>query len=331
MDIGIIGINHKVADVTLREQLAHAFQRHFFFPNAFLDGSFILLSTCNRSELYFSSENLAATHQDIVKILKTEIDVPFEQKLYTFFGIDCFTHLALVTAGLDSAIIAETEIQGQVRQAYETASKQRSISKELHYLFQKCLKTGKEIRSHYLETKQLPDLEHVLLHYATSYFENRLPSPLFIGASEINLKIASFFKKKGIHSFSLCNRRDIGSKNDLQATLIPWSELQTSWQNFDWIICATKCPHFILQESHSENTLPKLLIDLSVPRNICPSLETSSTKLLNIDDLQRLLDTRIKALDESVQHAQNAISLKVKNAMHLFHANKSPRALPICV
>src|SRR3954466_9975105 len=107
MRVGVVGINHKLADLKLRETLAKACQRRFSAGNS-LHGnhSFVLLSTCNRTEAYFTSYELAETHTYLLNILRQEVFEEFDHKLYSFFGSDCFAHLARVTAGLDSAIIA---------------------------------------------------------------------------------------------------------------------------------------------------------------------------------------------------------------------------------
>jgi glutamyl-tRNA reductase len=291
-----------------------------------LSASFVLLSTCNRSELYFYSESLSDTHQEILQLIHRELPEHFEQKLYTFFGMDCFLHLAKVTAGLDSAIVAETEIQGQVRAAYELAAQNQKLPKELHFLFQKSLKAAKEARACYQDTKQLPDLEHVLLYTAQGHFGKKLPPVLFIGASEINIKIARFFKQRALTSLSFCNRRPV-SFPDLETAYIPWDGLKEAWQQHSWIIVATKCPHFLPLHT----TKASLLIDLSVPRNIDPQLQGPETQLLNIDDLQELLDSRIKALDEKIDSAKQMIHANVRNSCRAYNLNKTPKILPICI
>jgi len=319
MHLAVIGCNHKIADLSLREKLAKAFATHFSRSNPFHRASFVLLSTCNRSELYFSSDTLSETHQEILQILKLHINESFfEQKLYTFFGLDCFIHLAKVCAGLDSAIVAETEIQGQVRLAYRNAHAKGSLNKDLHFLFQKSLKISKECRTIYQEAKKLPDISHALLHYALTHFGAKVPPPLFIGASEINVKIAKFFKIQGITNITLCNRSDTCSsfvEKELGATFLPWSALHKKWHAFDWVICATKCPEYVLEHSGHARDMPKLLVDLSVPRNIDPKLQNETTKLLNIDDLEKLLDARKKALEEQVTKARNTIAHKALQAI----------------
>jgi len=323
MHIGVIGINHKSATVALRETIAKACSRRFSLENPLGCGTFVLLSTCNRSELYFCTDSLSTGHEQIVSILKDEVADDFDQKLYTFFGYDCFLHLAKVCAGLDSAIVAETEIQGQVKNAYAQATALRPLSKDLHFLFQKSLKIAKEIRRDHLSELHVPDLEHAIYWQAKEYFANNLPPPLFVGASQINCKIAHFLRYKGIEDIHFCSRSNqtiVG----LDAKMVPWERLK----EFSWIISATKSPNFIVKEDMLSDR-PQLLIDLAVPRNIDPSLQSATCKLLNIDDLNLLLETRIALLQQRVQLADYKLNLCVKKSLANFRAKSSPLPLAI--
>ncbi len=201
MRIGVVGINYKLADLKLREQLAKACQRRFGVTQS-IPGHhhFILLSTCNRTEVYFSSEDLATTHTYLLSILRNDIEEEFDHKLYSFFGVDCFSHLARVASGLDSAIVAETEIQGQVKAAYEVAASYHSLPKELHFLFQKALGISKKIRSELQLGRGMPSLEHAILNIGRHFF--KIPEKariLFIGASEINCKILFYLRTKNLY------------------------------------------------------------------------------------------------------------------------------------
>src|SRR6185503_11227665 len=112
MQIGVLGINHKSAEISRREQVAHACRIRVSRDCEIAERYHcVVLSTCNRTEIYFSSDNLAEAHSALLNVLRGEIEIPFEHKLYSFFGFDCFMHLARVTSGLDSVIIAESEIQ----------------------------------------------------------------------------------------------------------------------------------------------------------------------------------------------------------------------------
>ena len=331
MQIGVVGINHKLAHVELREAIAKACTRRFGLGNPLLGATFVLLSTCNRCELYFHAESPTYSHEQILSILKEEVNAHFDQKLYTFFGYDCFLHLARVTSGLDSAIIAETEIQGQVKTAYETATTLRSLPKDLHFLFQKSLKIAKDVRREHLLSCHLPNLEHALFWQAREYFEEPLPAPLFIGTSDINLKIARFLKQKGVQNLHFCNRTDSSSARvarELSGKSVSWKELKSCWQEFDFIISATKCPHHIIEEA-PEHTRKTLLIDLAVPRNINPNLSSPTCKVCNIDDLNQLLETRKAHLVQKVISAESYVTSLVKRSVALFRAKSS--TLPLAV
>lgn len=136
--IGVIGLNHKTAHLALRETFARAALRlqnemGLFFPHAT-----IVLSTCNRTEIYFSSPDLSECHSELLSFLRSEhLDEPFEHRLYSYFGIDCLSHLCLVASGLDSAIVAETEIQRQVKMSYLRSSERAQLPSSLHFLFKK--------------------------------------------------------------------------------------------------------------------------------------------------------------------------------------------------
>lgn len=308
MQVGVIGINHKQADVALREIIAKACQKHFSLNNNVLsDGCIILLSTCNRCELYFSGQDLAAIHQLILSLLREEIAEEFEQKCYTFFGIDCFVHLAKVTVGLDSAVPLETEIQGQVKMAYEQAASLGDISYELHFLFQKSLSLGKEIRTKCPITTTVPDLEHVILLLAKQFFISPT-GPLFIGTSDINIKIARFLKQKGIQKMTFCNRTKEKAEffaEKFGGIVLPWNELQNRWVEFDWIISAAKSPnHILTHHEQKPHATKKLLIDLAIPRNISPRVTQENDKLFNIDTLQDLLEERKVTLQNATKEAE---------------------------
>lgn len=297
MQIGIIGINHKSATLPLREKLATACDR-LFGQSRYLHPyfSFVLLSTCNRIEIYFSSQDLSETHIHILNALRRETEEEFEHCIYTYFGTDCFLHLARVTSGLDSAMLGETEIQGQVKRAYESASSDRMLLSALHFLFQKCLKIGKNIRSHSHFFEKALSIEEAILNAIQEKFTADLKKKiLFVGLSQINYQLLLKLKKQDKHLITLCNRTDEKSKRVAAREDIfwlQWKEL-ACWTDFDVTIFATKSPQFLAKPEHLKNSLSKkLLFDLSVPRNVDPRLSRHLITLLNIDQLNQTLDRK---------------------------------------
>lgn len=328
MRVGVIGINHKLADLRLREAFAKICHQCFGLSKSYhLNHTLILLSTCNRTEVYFTSNDLANTHSYIINILRDDLETieeNFDQKLYSYFGHDCFKHLSRVTAGLDSAIVAETEIQGQVKAAYENSSLRSELPCEIHYLFQKSLKIGKQIRTELPLGRGVPNLEHAILTAGFSTFERPEGAKiLFVGASDINRKILSFLKNRNLHDITICNRTKetaelIASK--FQVCLLDWSKLST-WPHFDMIIFGTKSPEPIISKSDLKTPIisHKLIIDLSVPRNVDPKLARNpKITLLNIDQINRTLKNRKERLQDILIKAEEIVHLSTKKQIDLF-------------
>ena len=285
MRIGVIGINHKSAEIESREKLAKACQRRlggrFFFPEL----SYVQLSTCNRTEIYFSSPDLAVTHSYLLAIFREEIKEEFEHQIYAYFGSDCFLHLAKVTAGLDSAVLGETEIQGQVKGCYAEGAKNRYLNSEIHYLFQKSLSLGKKLRSSVHLSSM--SLEQVVWQEASAHLGSLCTKRvLFVGVSEINRRIWKYIRQKSAPEITFCNRTYEKMASLHGVYRLPWEEL-SSWQSYDLIVFATKAPEYLISTG-VKPALPQLLIDLSVPRNVDPvliRLELGNSLPLRYNDL----------------------------------------------
>jgi len=298
MLIGILGINHKSAPLSLRDKLAKACAQRFN-PRSLHSLYFVPLSTCNRTEIYFSSADLPLAHNYLLQVLREEVKEEFEHCLYSYFGIDTFLHLARVTSGLDSAIIGETEIQAQVKQAYESSV---ACNHALHFLFQKSLRIGKEVRSKSLLTKGLPTLEDTIYYKAQEELgslENK--RVLFVGVSKINQKIANRFSQKGLKDITFCNR----SEEKIEGPKLLWKDLEL-WQTFDLIIFGTKSPDYLVKPQTLLGNRKRLVIDLCVPRNVDPRLQ-SQVQLLNIDELNGEIDRRRKLKAATVQKIEREI------------------------
>lgn len=280
--IGVIGTSHRCADLSIRESIAKAFEN----SDARLKQGTVLLLTCNRAEWYFCTHTPAKTHQEMVSFLRQSAGADTLCHLYTFFGLECFRHLGKVVAGLDSIFIGETEIQGQVKAAYETARKSQPLPQELHFLFQRALHTGKVIR------KQVGISDHHgLCDQVSSLALNHLEdvaehSVLLIGLGTVNSQLAKSLTAKGAE-VTLVNRteqRTHAMAAEIGCTARPWEELASLWCDFPCVIAATRSQEYLLRPS--DINLPhkaQLLIDLGVPRNIDPSLASLSRKIVNIE------------------------------------------------
>lgn len=264
--LGILGINYKTADLSFRETVARGAEslrgeKGLFFPHPT-----VLLSTCNRTEVYFTGPDLAEVLSFLLSHLRLQMEEPFEHRLYSYFGSDAFCHLCKVAAGLDSAIFAETEIQRQVKVAYAQA---KHLSSQLHFAFQKALKVSKEIRSHIQQGT--PSLYATLWRLA----EWKGKRILLVGYSELNRGLFSFLTHKGIGGIDFCSRGGIGYD---RSHLARWSE-------YDVVVCATQADEYLIR-GKSEKTI---VFDLSVPRNVDPEIDAV---LYNIEEVSRFIEER---------------------------------------
>jgi glutamyl-tRNA reductase len=296
MKIGVLGINHKSAEISIREYVSRACRVRLACDSEVAENYHcVVLSTCNRSEIYFSSDNLAEAHSVLLNLLREEIDISFEHKLYSFFGFDCFMHLATVTSGLDSAIIAESEIQRQVKIAYEQTLLHYNLPSCVHFLFQKSLKLGKQIRSNSSLLQNQITIAKILYQIGESLFKKLQDQPvLFIGNSEINRKVIAYFKRKGVNKISLCTRSLSSAKAMAEKegfSLLPWEGLPC-WQEYPVVVCGSNASRFIVDKPR-ENPQTRLIFDLSIPRNVDPILSKHpQLVLLNMEELTALIEKK---------------------------------------
>lgn len=316
MQVGVVGINHKSSSLSLREKLARAFQKEFNTPL-----NTILLSTCNRTELYFCARSLSEKHIDVLGRLKAQMQGNFEHALYSYFGQDCFHHLGKVISGIDSAILGESDIQRQAKLAYEQAREWGELSHELHYLFQKGLKIGKEMRTSFLLTKKgipLPQAIHSILEGNRK--ELKQCRVLFVGNSAINRKLIGFFKQKGCEKITLCTRMTTGEFPVVN--VIHWEGLEM-WSSYDVVVCGTHHDRFVIDAPQKEME-ETLLFDLSVPRNVNPVLARHpQLKLYNIDQIGEI--ARKKKDAKEILLCENVIEKAVIRQMQLFNERRQAK------
>ncbi|MFY7842735.1 MAG: glutamyl-tRNA reductase [Rhabdochlamydiaceae bacterium] len=313
MKIGVIGINHKSSDLILREFVAKS-------ANAFLKSnsdwkeqfSLVFLSTCNRTEIYFSFYDLSEAHRLILSMLSIESSCPLGHAFYSYFGVDCFTHLSLVCSGLDSVVVGESDIQHQVKTSYQQALLEYSLTKDMHYLFQKSFKVAKEIRSAYPNMKSAVTLDEMVLRLIKKMSPiEHTPHILFVGNSDINRKLINCLQKRGSYLIDLCTRSPQSAKSALEQAPINiqnWDKIP-NWMNYDLMITGTKTDEFLIIPEQIKGVMRcRLILDLGVPRNVDPRIGLNPfVQLLNIDDLGRMIQQHKTKIADVTQEAENLV------------------------
>ena len=321
MHIGVLGISYKSAEIGCREQIVAAYQK---LAKEFVqDASWILLATCARIEIYFSASDLSVAHSVLLNALRSELNFDLEHKLYAYFGLDCFLHLARVTSGLDSVILGESEIQRQVKGAYQLASR-RKLPHDLHFLFQKALRLGKTIRTQFPFVEKNIGIDKELFLLAKC-FNLHTSAVLFIGYSEINRKIISYFKLKGMKQLSLCTRNRQAavewSKKE-EILLLDFSQIELSAQ-FPMVVCGTYTDQPILHARQFIDAKTRLIVDLSVPRAVDPFLSRHfSLSLLNIEHINAIIETKQQKNVLQIQEAEAILFQSVQRYVAVFQDSK---------
>ena len=192
MNIGVIGIDFDKLGSSARERCTQlSINTNKLFEES--HQNVVILSTCHRFEVFFASDSLTSASIDILHSLQHLFGIKQTSSFFSFFGTDCFLHLAKVVSGIESKIFGEDEILRQVKYAYEADKARFKLDPQLHFLFQKCLKIGKEIRSQVEPRKRLPGMAVSILSIMKEHFKAlKDKRVLLIGNSMINRKIYGY-------------------------------------------------------------------------------------------------------------------------------------------
>lgn len=302
MDVRVVGINHK-SPLAIRERLSisdlsHALQS---IQNT------VIVSTCNRTEIYTTN-----TIQETLSWLSEykNIDVnQFTDSLYIHERQAAQKHLACVASGLDSLIIGETQILGQLKKAYELASR-HGLPKDLHKLFQQSFRIAKQVRTKTQIGACPVSVASIGVQAAKGIFgELGNKKALLIGAGETITLAAQHLHKEGVGSIAIANRtiekaQDLADRFGGEA-VTDISDLC----NADIVITATSCPVTLVTKAMVEaNGKPMVLIDLSVPRDIDDDAKTvKDAVLLTVDELTATAQSNVGKRKQAAVDAEKII------------------------
>lgn len=284
-----------------------------------------ILATCNRLEIYgasYETDSRSLT-SCIARVLNVDPDTLF-QKSALLTGREALQHLFAVTAGLDSQIVGEVEITGQVKQAFLYAAKQRTVGRILNRAFQKSFQTSKWIRSNTDIGKGQINVATVAVDLALKVFGNLSGSSiLVIGAGDIAEKTIAALRSRGARNLFLSNRthekaRELASKTGGES--VPFESLDGYLNRADLVLCSTASPSFILTEARMDAFLnkrairPLCLLDLALPRDIDPAIDKfPNVFLYNLDDLAHIAKTNLEARKEELGKCYEHIEKKINH------------------
>jgi len=339
MYVILVGMNHKTAPVEMREKLSFAKNRMPDVYSSLLDDpslkECIVVSTCNRTEVYAASKDVEAATDSIKGFLSSQSGVnvqTLQDHLYTLTCRKAIEHLFRVAAGLDSMILGENEILGQVSDAYEMACACRSSGVILNTLFQRAISVGKKVRTETGICCGVVSVGSAAVQLATKVFGCvKESNVLLIGAGEIGELVAKYIismldpsVEDRASRITVCNRsydRAVELANKIGASPAPFDDLEGHLIDADIVISCTASPGYIISVEQLRYVMdrrgnrPKddiVIIDIAVPRDVEPEAgKLENVYLYNIDDLQSIADEGLKQRQSALADAERIVKEKV--------------------
>jgi glutamyl-tRNA reductase len=325
-----LGISYKAAPVALRERVAFTAQQALRFTTALCDEpdirEAVAISTCNRTELYLVvGDPVAAEGAALAQLARHAEIRPTELAALTYSPRNCDAarQLFRVTAGLDSMILGEHEVQGQIKRAYEAALAAGTTGPLTNRLFTAALHTGKRVRSETALAESHVSLSSVAVELADSLLgELAGRHVVIIGAGETSELTAQALAARGVHTIFVANRHADRARSmaaRFGGRVVGLEHLPAQLEAADIVLASTSSPHPIVGLEELElvmrerNGRPLLLIDIAVPRDIEPACsELPGVTLRDIDDLQEVLERNLSSRAADVPRAEEVIAEEIE-------------------
>lgn len=294
--LGVIGTSFKSSSIEFREDLARRVSletiNQLVRDDHSLTGSeIVLLSTCNRIEIYYYGEKSRITRA-LQKFFKNDSDI------YHLVGEEATRHLFEVAAGLDSLVIGETQILSQVKEASKSSADRGLSAEVLSRLFAKAYESARRVReqNEKFSNGLNNSVSHAVLDLISRYFDGKKPNLLLIGSGKMIRLAVGAIQKKHIGTVVLAARRTPLEKL-VADSFIGLNDISTaiSKNRIDVIITATSSEDYLVRAGHLKDVKrPLLILDISVPRNVDPQVaQIDGVTLLNLDDLKDRIDNPV--------------------------------------
>jgi glutamyl-tRNA reductase len=329
-----LGVSHRTAPLDLRERLALPEGRAVGVLGELVSSEQVLeaaaISTCNRTELYLVASEPVEAEGVALGILAREAGIrPTELlgRLYSLRGANAAAHLFSVTAGLDSMILGEVEIQGQVKRAYELGLVEGATGPVLNRVFRAALAAGKRARSETGISEKglsIPSVAVELAQHTLGDLGSR--TVLLVGAGETAELTARALSARGVEAIFVANRhysRAIGLAQRFGGRAVRIDELPTQMEGADIVVSSTNSPHHIIEREELELVMerrgrrPLLLVDLAVPRDIEPACrEVPGVSLSDVDDVQSIAERNASGREAEARRAERLLEAEVARFEH---------------
>ncbi len=324
-----LGVSHRTAPLELRERVALTEGKAVGVLGELIDSGHVseaaAISTCNRTELYLFAGDPVEAESAALALLAREADIrPTELagSLYSLRAIDAARHLFRVAAGLDSMILGEVEIQGQVKRAYELSLVEGATGPVLNRLFRGALAAGKRART---ETRiseralSIPSVAVELIQHGLGDLSGR--EVLLVGAGETAELTARALASRGVETVFIANRhhnRAIGLAQRFGGQAVRFDELPARLEQADIVVSSTNSPHPIIERDElsvvmgSRPERPLLVVDLAVPRDVDAACrEIAGVTVHDVDDVQQVAERNASGRAAEARGAERVVEAEL--------------------
>ena len=330
MSLVVIGLNHRTAPLDLLERMSIDDSR---LVKALADltdrphvTEAVILSTCNRTEVYAFVEKFHGAYQDVREFLSAITYQPpevFADHLYTHYEEETVRHLFRVASGLDSAVVGENEVLGQVRRAWETSQHEHTAGPVLAPLFRHAVETGKRARTETTISRHIASVSQA----AVAMARERLGSlegisVLVLGAGEMGEGLVRSLHDSGVSSISIANRtwdNAVELAHRVGGKPVRLTELPASLVDVDLLVTSTGASALMVEANELSSVMqrrkgqPLLIVDIAVPRDVDPAAGSiDGITLLDMNDLRAFADSGIRERQREVAAVETIVEQEVE-------------------
>jgi glutamyl-tRNA reductase len=330
MEIAVVGLSHKTAPVHIREKVAFAQDCLHEVARAVrgLEGvnEGVILSTCNRVEVYAATRRREQGVESLIRYLAEYHEIPLEElrpHIYVFAGVDAVRHVFRVASSLDSMVVGEPQILGQVKDAYDKAVQGSATGHVLNRFMHKAFTTAKRVRTETRIAQAAVSVSFAAVELARKIFgELSGKHVMVLGAGEMCELAATHLFENGVSRVTVTNRTFERAEKlaaQFDGNAVPFESFSEHLQDVDIIISSTGAPHHVLEAAQMREAMkvrrqkPMFLIDIAVPRDIDPAInDLPNVFLYDVDDLTGIVEGNKKERAKEAQKAELIVGEEVE-------------------
>ena len=336
MTISVIGLNHKSANIDVREKFSFTSATSALLIRRIKKihniNEVVVISTCNRTEIYIDS---VSGPKDLQEWLDLENDFKvLSDHMYVYEEEDAIEHLFKVVSGLDSMVVGESEVLGQVKTSYKVALENKTIDSKLKRLFEYSFSVARNVRSNTdIGGNAISFMYTSILLIKKVFSDINKKKCLLIGAGEMTQLALKYLKSNNVHDVTICNRNEEKGKKLATENNCGYSHLNNLTNiihEHDIIITSTSSSLPLIGKGNIENALQKrinesiVIIDLGVPRDVESQIKKlDNVYLYTIDDLGEIIEKNYKIRENSIKEAEDIIKFKIIEYKNWLSENNS--------